>query len=385
MKATHNYSFGIRGILILLLAAAVVSLAGCRNKGAGTAVKAESMALPVKTIPVQAQSLPLTVAVTGTLVSNVAVDVKAETTGRLLKFSKQEGEAVSAGEVVAVVDDENYRISVRQAETAVQVADASLNRTRVLAAHAKSELERARNLVRSGGITDQDLQTAQMADSDAQAQVAVAEAQLAQSRAALDMAQKRLRDASVHSPVSGAIQHKYINAGAYVEPATLLLSIVDNRQLDLESPVPSGQLGQAQVGQRVTFHVNSYPGAVFEGRIAEINPAVDALTRSAKVRVRVDNSSGKLKAGMFAEGEILTGVQQQAIVIPASAVYRSSTAGGDSYVFVVEGGKAVKRTVQLGRDMDTRLEIPSGLKPGDLVVAEQRIELADGVRVEPGK
>ena len=122
--------------------------------------------------------------VTGTLVSNSSVDVKAETTGRLLQFAKQEGDAVSAGEVVATVDDENYKIAVRQAQAAVQVADAALARTRVLAAHAKSELARSQNLVRSGGITEKDLEAAQLADRDAQAQVAVAEAQLAQARAA---------------------------------------------------------------------------------------------------------------------------------------------------------------------------------------------------------
>jgi len=112
---------------------------------------------------------------------------------------------------------------------------------------------------------------------------------------------------------------------------------------------------------------------------------VDALARSAKVRVRVDNASGKLKAGMFAEGEIQTGVAQQAIMVPAGAVYRSAAAGQDSYVFVVDGDKAARRPVQLGREADNRLEITSGLKPGDSLVAEQRIELAEGVRVEQGK
>ena len=169
------------------------------------------MAVSVKTVQIETQPLPLTVVVTGTLVSNSAVDVKAETTGRLLQFSKQEGDAVSAGEAVATVDEENYRIAVRQAQAAVQVADAALARTRVLAAHGKSELARSQNLVRSGGITEQDLEAAQLADRDAQAQVAVAEAQLAQARAAQDMAEKRLRDAAIRAPVAGVIQRKYIN------------------------------------------------------------------------------------------------------------------------------------------------------------------------------
>ena len=385
MTNTRSGYYGTYSIGLALLALLALLPAGCGNKQAGESVKVDAMAVSVKTVRIESQPLPLTVMVTGNLVSNSAVDVKAETTGRLLQFAKQEGDAVSAGEAVATVDGENYKIALRQAQAAVQVADAGLARTRVLAAHAKSELARAQNLVRSGGITEKDVEAAQLAERDAQAQVAVAEAQLAQARAAQDMAEKRLRDAAILAPVSGVIQRKYVNPGAYVEPPTMVFSIVDNRQLELESPVPTALLGQIRAGQRVTFQVNSYPGSNFEGRVAEINPAVDALARSAKVRVRVDNASGKLKAGMFVEGEIQTGVAQQAIMVPAGAVYRSAAPGQDSYVFVVDGDKAARRPVQLGREADNRLEITSGLKPGDSLVAEQRIELAEGVRVEQGK
>ena len=385
MTNTRSVYYGTYNIGLALLALFALLPAGCGKKQAGASVKVDAMAVSVKTVRIESQPLPLTVVVTGTLVSNSSVDVKAETTGRLLQFAKQEGDAVSVGEAVATVDDENYKIAVRQAQAAVQVADAALARTRVLAAHSKSELARSQNLVRSGGITEKDLEAAQLADRDAQAQVAVAEAQLAQARAAQDMADKRLRDAAIRAPVAGVIQRKYINPGSYVEPPTMVFSIVDNRQLELESPVPTALLGQIRAGQTVTFQVNSYPDSKFEGRVAEINPAVDALARSAKVRVRVDNSSGKLKAGMFVEGAIQTGLEQQAILVPAGAVYRSATPGQDSYVFVVDGGKVARRPVQLGRETDNRLEITSGLKPGDALVAEQRIELAEGVRVEQGK
>jgi multidrug efflux pump subunit AcrA (membrane-fusion protein) len=88
---------------------------------------------------------------------------------------------------------------------------------------------------------------------------------------------------------------------------------------------------------------------------------------------------------MFVEGEILTGVQQRAIVVPAVAVYRGDGGTVPAHVFVAENGKAIQRTVRIGRETDGKLEIVEGLKPGDVLVAEQRIELADGVRVQPGK
>jgi len=374
-----------RTVLMALLAGGILLSAGCRKKETEAAAPAEASPVSVSVLQVQVEDLPLMIAVTGSLVSSTRVDVKAEILGRLTRFPKEEGDLVEAGEAVAWVNQENYQLAVRQAETAVQVAEAGLERTRVMAAHNQSELERARNLIQSGGITDKDLRTAEMAQRESQAQVLLAQAQLDQARAALDVAQKRLRDTVILSPVSGAIEKKYVNPGAYVEAPTMLFTVVDNQRLELESPVPSAQLGQVRPGQRVTFHVNSYPGVTFQGQIIEIGPAVDTATRSAKLRIGVDNSSGRLKTGMFAEGEILTGVRQRTIVIPSSAVYRSEGTAEGSYVFVVTDNKAVRRSVRIGRETDSRLEIVAGLKPGDLLVAEQKIELADGVRVEPGK
>jgi RND family efflux transporter MFP subunit len=300
-----------------------------------------------------------------------------------VKFPKEEGETVAAGETVAWVDEENYRLAVRQAESAVQVAEAALARARVTASYGGSELERARNLVRSGGITDKDLKAAELAEQDSRAQTSLAVAQLDQAKAALDTARKHLRDTAIRALVAGEIQKKYINAGAYVEPTTAVFALVDNRRLELESQVASSDLAPIRPGQKATFTVNSYPGQTFEGRVIEINPGVDADTRSAKVRIQASNEGGRLKSGMFAQGEILTGVEARAIIIPAPAVYRDDRSAKTSYVFVVENGKAARREVRIGRERDSNLEIVAGLKPGDALISEQSIELAEGVRVAP--
>jgi RND family efflux transporter MFP subunit len=185
----------------------------------------------------------------------------------------------------------------------------------------------------------------------------------------------------VHAPVSGEIQKKYVNPGAYVEAPTQLFTLVDNRRLELESPVPAADLGAVARGQRVTFAVNSFPGETFEGRVEEINPAVETDSRAARVRIRVDNSRGRLKAGMFAQGGIVTATRGNAVVVPAAAVYRDDRSAKSAFVYVVENGLAARRQVRIGRELDLKLEIPEGLKPGDLLVAEQSIEVAEGVRV----
>jgi RND family efflux transporter MFP subunit len=365
---------------LLLVGIPVLAVSGCKHANVEAAKPADPPAVTAAAVRVQPQLFAAVIAVTGSLVSNARVDVKAETTGRVTRFPKEEGDHVAAGEPLLWVDEENYALAVRQAESSVQVAQAALDRTRVLASHSKTELDRAENLLHSGGITDKDYKLAQVTEQEARSQVALAEAQLAQAQAALDVARKRLRDAVVKAPVGGEIQRKFVNAGAYVEPPTAVVTIVDNNRLELESSVPASDLGPLRPGQRVSFSVTSFPGETFEGRIIETGAAVDSESRAAKVRIAI-SSPGKLKAGMFAQGEIQTGVERQAIVVPTAAVYRDDRSAKDSVVYVIDNGKAVKRAVRIGRERDSSVEIVSGLRAGDLLIAEQSIEIADGVRV----
>jgi RND family efflux transporter MFP subunit len=373
----------MRRPLVLTSSIAALLLAGCGKKETRTNAAADPPPVAAAVITVAAETLPFTVPVTGTLVSNTRVDVKAEVIGHVSRFDKQEGDPVRAGEPVAWVDDENFQLAVRQAETAVQVAAAGLERGRLVVSYARTELDRAENLVKSGGITAKDLQAAQLTDHDAAAQLVLAQAQVEQARAALEVARKHVRDTVIYAPVSGEIQRKMVNKGSYVEAPTHVFSIVDNTRLELESPVASADLGPIRARQHVTFKVNSYPDLTFDGRVIDMNPAVDEQTRSAKVRIQVVGGAGKLKAGMFVQGEILTGVNASAIVIPAVAVYRDDRSAKSSSVFVLEDGKACRRAIRIGHEREAKLEILEGLRAGDQLIAEQNIEIAEGVRVEP--
>ena len=366
----------------LALLTATALLTACSRQQARSITASETTPVAVSILVTAPERLPISIPITGTLVSNARVDVKAEIIGHISRFDKEEGARVTAGEAVAWVDDENSSLALQQADATVRVAEAALVRARVIESHSRTEWERAQSLLKSGGITDRDFQAAQLANRDAAAQVALADAQLEQARAASEVARKRVRDTVIYAPVSGEIQKKAVNRGSYVEGPTLVFTIVDNSRLELESPVASADLAAISTGQRVTFTVNSYPGTRFEGRVLDMNPAVDELTRSAKIRIEAGNAAGKLKAGMFAEGEILTGIIASAIVIPAAAVYREDRSTKSSYVFVVEDGKACRRNVRIGHERDSRLEIIEGLRPDEQLVAEQNIEIAEGVRIQ---
>lgn len=368
-----------KSILFAVIALSL-SLAGCKKREVKQA-SAEAPPVRVDVLRVEPQPFDVTIPITGTLVSTAKVEVKAETTGKVLKFPKEEGDAVRAGEAVVWVDDTYKKLAVQQAEAALRTAEAALERAKVLEAHNRLEYVRAQNLLKSGGITDRDYRAAELAERDARAQVALASAQIAQARTQLDHAQKMLADSIVYAPIDGEIQSKLVRTGAYVEPPTPVFVLIDNAKLELESPVASADLGPIRPNQTVTFSVNAYPAEKFHGRVVEISPAVQPDSRSAKVRIRVENPNRRLRAGMFAQGAILTGVDQKALVIPTSAVYRDDRTAKSSYVFVVENGAARRRNVRIGRERDSALEIVEGLKPGDIVVTQQSIEIAEGVRV----
>jgi membrane fusion protein (multidrug efflux system) len=220
-----------------------------------------------------------------------------------------------------------------------------------------------------------------MALNDAKAQHRLAEAQIAQARQAVVMARKRLDDCRVHSPISGEIERKHLNQGSYVDGNALLYHVVDNQRLELEMFVSSNDLGRLKEGQLVRFTVPSYPAETFEARIKTINPAVQAASRSISVRAVVPNPARKLKAGMFARGWIVTGIQPDGYMVPPDAVWRRANQA--PFVFVVEQGIAHKREVTTGLEQPEGVEITSGLKSGEQVVTEQYMELADGSPVVP--
>jgi len=321
------------------------------------------------------------VEITGTLISTATVDVKTETSGRLLALLKEEGDYVEKGELLAQQDETDALLGLRQAEANLATAMAARERAEVLEEHAKIEDERARNLLKSGGITDRDFQAAQMALKDARAQLRLAEAQIAQAQQAIAIARKRLNDCRVYAPISGQIERKYLNEGSHADANAPLYRIVDNQRLELELFVSSNQLGHLREGQSIRFNVLSYPAELFEARIKSINPAVQAINRSISVRAAVPNHSRKLKAGMFARGWIITDVRDEGYLVPFNAVWRR--AGQTPFIFVVEGDTARKREVTLGREQPEGIEITEGLKTGDVIVVEQYMELADGSRVAP--
>jgi RND family efflux transporter MFP subunit len=211
-------------------------------------------------------------------------------------------------------------------------------------------------------------------------QIRAAEAQAAGAEAALAAVRVRIRDLTVTAPFAGTIVQRMVEPGESVSPAVPSFVLAQLDVIHVELAVPERHRTGLRVGQAATVTVDSLPGKSFSGRIAEISPTAAAASRSFVVKVRVPNSQGLLQPGMFARGTLVTASRPDVLQIRERAVL--TTAGG-SVIFVVQGGRAVRRAVTLGEHQDGLVEIRSGVQAGELVVIEGQEGLTDNQAVAP--
>ncbi len=351
--------------LPLLATAALLPLAACSG-GSRADGETAPRGLAVRTAAVEKRDLPEEVVLTGTLRPRAQVQVVAEVQARLLRVLREEGARVAKGDVLAVLDDTDYRLSNDRARAALAVAEA--NR-----AHAEAEKERADNLVKTGGITDRDHLAAQVAQQ-------VAEAGLAQARAEAAIAGQALARTQVRAPFAGRVARRYPDPGTMLAPGAPLLTLVDDSVLEFRAPVASKDYSKIRVGAGVELAIDALAGARVEGRIARIEPLVDERSRSFQVVVEVPGRPD-LVGGLFARAAVRVGVVEGALVVPPAALVRDGTDPESAEAFVVRGGKAEKVRLALGVEAPDGVQVRSGLAAGDAVVLDPPTALASGAPV----
>ncbi|HEU0106204.1 MAG TPA: efflux RND transporter periplasmic adaptor subunit, partial [Vicinamibacteria bacterium] len=327
-----------------LMLAAILAAAGC-DRTAQTAPEAKPRGVPVRTVTVQQRDLQDEVVLTGTLRPRAQVQVVAEVAARLLQIRRDEGARAAAGEVLAVLDPTDFRLSAERARASLAVAEANQ-------AHARVEKERADNLLKTGGITDKDRLAAEV-------NLQVADAGLGQARAETSIANQQLARTEVKAPFSGRVAKRMVDPGAMLASGTPLFTFVDDSVLEFRASAPSTQYGKVRVGSPVKVSVDSMPGLGVTGRVVRIAPLVDDRSRSFDTVVEVPGNPA-LVGGLFARATIEVGRLQSALVVPPAALVRDGTR--QAQAFVIVQGKAERRTVVVGVEGAEAVQVTSGLQ-----------------------
>ena len=392
-----------RGLFVLLAAAAAAACGGADAKDAGAG--AEPAAVTVAVATAVEQPITRFIRVSGTLIAQEDAEVAAEVAGRVEATPVERGSPVAAGA-------ELIRIAATEAEA--QAAEAQANAAQIearlgiasgaafevervpevanaRAAHelAKTEFDRMRMLQERQLVSQSefDQRRAQMDAAQRQYDVARngAEQQfqaLIGARARVKLAQKALADTVVRAPFAGVVGERLVSVGDYVTRGTKVVSILRIDPLRVELTVPEQYVSAVAAGRAVTFEVDAYPGETFTGQLRYVSPSVTAETRALTIEAVVPNGSLRLKPGFFATARIEQASQQPAILVPATSV---RTIAGTARVFVVSADRAEERVVMTGQAAGDLIEIASGLKAGERVVAAGVNQLVDGVRIAVGK
>jgi multidrug efflux pump subunit AcrA (membrane-fusion protein) len=185
--------------------------------------------------------------------------------------------------------------------------------------------------------------------------------------------------APVPSTLNGVIGRVYQDSGANVTPQTQIALVVSQGQVRVVVDVPERYVGKVYLNQPAYIKVDAYPDTLFRGKVYRISPVVNTQTRSAVVELLADNSTGKLKSGMFSEVRLVVGAREGAVAVPASAVINEN---GKTYVFVPANGVAMRRPVKTGVANDDYVQISSGLNAGAELVTSGLYGLKDGSKIK---
>lgn len=366
----------MRAILVVL----GLSLAACAKEapaggGGGKPGQKGPPAFPVEVATVAAVPVEYAVSAVGTVEAFEVVSVTARVAGVVEEVRFREGQAVKAGDALVEIDPDRYSLAVSAASTAKEKAAVSL-------ADAEAGLSRRESASGSspGLIPAEELETWRTKARSAKVDQEAAEVALSQARL-------NLRDARVRAPISGVIESRQVSTGQYVQPGTVLATLLQREPLLLRFKVPERDAARLSESMPVRFWLRgdeSPKSAVIQSIAGAADPSSRLVSVVAEIN---DPSRDTLRPGSFAEVRISIGAKE-APVIPETAVRPS---GKGFLAFVIQDGVADERVLELGmRTEDGQVEVVSGLSLGESLVIRGAEALRDGAKVrvagdKPGK
>lgn len=348
----------MKRIIIIVAVLAISGLVAFRlvsNKkeiNANNQVKDTSGALvAVNVVPVQTRTSEQNLNLVGTVTAEQVIDVKSEVQGKLLSLNVELGDQVQKGKKIARIDDQIRSLAVANAEQSL--------------ADARQNFERYKNLFEGGAATKAQFDQHNLALENAQNQVA--------------QARKELANASVIAPISGQIIEKAIEAGAFVNVGTSLVTIVDVSQLKVRLNVSERDVYTLQVGDPINITATVFPGVTYEGKITFISPLGDEA-HNYPVEISLANQNQHpLKAGTYVNVGFNRKSQVATLQVPREALVGSIK---NAQVYVAGADNIVRlRPITIGADNGAYLEVLEGLQEGENVVTTGQINLADSTRV----
>ncbi|NMH28687.1 efflux RND transporter periplasmic adaptor subunit [Flavobacterium silvaticum] len=342
-------------IIALVAAVALIAFVLTKNKEKNeneqkiVSLKNSSISIRVDTVetkPIEAQSVS-----NGTFMPSQELKFSAENSGRVQKVLVDEGDVVRIGQTLAIIKGDKLSVDVVSARAAYD--------------NAVADAKRYENAFKTGGVTKQQLDQAQLTLSNAKAK--------------LDQANISFGDASIKATINGIVNKKMIEPGSVVSPGTELFELVNVSKLKLTVTVPEAQVPALKKGNTVKVKASVYPDKEFSGKISFIAPKADeSLNFPVEIEI-ANNPNNELKAGMYGTADFGGSEQQK----PIRTISRNAFVGGVNagQVFIVKDSVATLKKITPGRVFGDKVEVLDGLQDGEIVVISGQINLTNGAKV----
>ncbi len=335
---------------LLVITLMLVACHGNDQPATKTGVAPATTAVTVEVVAAARRSISASYNATAALEAPNEAQVVAKTSGVLLKLMVEEGDTVKAGQVLARIDPERTQLEVRRAQALLNKLEADLARSKELYERkliAADAYEKIRY----------DVET---------------------QRAVFDMAKLELSYTDIVAPISGVVAQRMAKVGNLIQLNSPLFRIVDTTRLEATLNVPEREIATMHAGAPVSMQVDALAGVAFAGQIERVSPVIDAGSGTFRV-VCSFTPDTRLRPGMFGRIGVVFDRRDDVLTVPRVALLEGE---GESAVYRIEAGKAVRVPVQLGYLSGDVAEIRSGLNDGDEVVTTGKIALRDGASVE---
>jgi membrane fusion protein (multidrug efflux system) len=344
-----------RGAMRFPLALAVLSMgviAGCSEPAAqnnNRSIPGAGSPVGVVTAPANTQPLGIDIEAVGTAVANESVEITSKTSNIVTSVRFQEGQLVKRGQILINLDD-------AQTQADVAVAEAAL-------AESENQFKRSRNLFSTQALSQSELDQIEATHKANQARVLAARA--------------RLSDQVIRAPFDGRTGFRRVSVGSLVNPGTVITTLDDSSLIKLDFTVPQIYFFALRGGLEIEAQTSGLPNRIFKGKVSTLGSRIDTVSRSIMVRAEVPNKDGILRPGMLMTVKLHTEALP-ALLIPEQALVPEQ---GQMYVFVVEDGIAAKKPITIGRRRPGEVEVVTGLKNADRVIVEGTQKVRDRGKV----
>ncbi len=338
-------------VMTALLSAFVMT--GCKDQESRAdmaGITAQAPAIPVAVTVVEPVSIRDVIFLPGETEAYEDVQVAANTSGRVEWIGPREGQIVKKGDQLAKIDVSALKASLEHAQAAYELADDLYQRRRRLYDNkiiAREELDQ----------------------SGTQLKLAAAD---------LEQIKVRYNHGFPKSPVTGIVNHLYLEVGEYAEAGKPIANIVNIDRIKINVQVPELDVRYVKKGQKTPIRIDAFAELMLTGTVDFVALKADPATKTFLVRSLIENPAHDIRPGMIGRVAFVRRTIPAALAAPLFAVVDK---GGERIVFIEKDGLAESRIISIGVIEGDRVQITSGLNAGDHLIVKGHTEVEDGMRV----